>query len=89
MPLGNALDRVLADDVISTVDVPGFDRSNVDGYALQAKDSFGAMEEAPRRLRLEQRGARTGDRACDAGRAGSRNVRSQPAECSPAAPTPS
>ena len=29
VPLAEALGRVLADDVISTVDVPGFDRSNV------------------------------------------------------------
>lgn len=52
VPLGEALHRVLADDVVSPIDVPGFDRSNVDGFALQAKDSFGAMEESPRRARL-------------------------------------
>lgn len=45
--LADALDRILAEDVVSDVDVPGFDRSNVDGFALQASDSFGAMEEAP------------------------------------------
>jgi putative molybdopterin biosynthesis protein len=50
--LNDALDRILAEDVISTVDVPGFDRSNVDGFALQAKDSFGAMEESPRTAKL-------------------------------------
>ena len=47
-----ALDRVLAEDVIAGVDVPGFDRSNVDGYAMQASDSVGAMEERPRTVRL-------------------------------------
>ena len=51
-PLAEALDRVLAEDVMSTVDVPGFDRSNVDGFAVQAKDTFGAMEETPRTVRL-------------------------------------
>jgi putative molybdopterin biosynthesis protein len=50
--LGAALDRVLAEDIVSTVDVPGFDRSNVDGFAVQAKDTFGAMEETPRAVRL-------------------------------------
>jgi putative molybdopterin biosynthesis protein len=50
--LGAALGRVLAADVLAEVDVPGFDRSNVDGYALQATDTFGAMEETPRTLRL-------------------------------------
>jgi putative molybdopterin biosynthesis protein len=52
LPLHHALNRVLAEDVVSDVDVPGFDRSNVDGYALQAADTFGAMEETPRRVRL-------------------------------------
>ena len=51
-PLAEALDRVLAEDVLSTVDVPGFDRSNVDGFAVQAKDTFGAMEETPRTVCL-------------------------------------
>jgi putative molybdopterin biosynthesis protein len=52
VPLAAAVDRVLAADVIAGVDVPGFDRSNVDGYALQAGDSFGAMEERVRTLAL-------------------------------------
>ncbi len=49
--LRDALNRVLAEDVIAGVDVPGFDRSNVDGFAVQAKDTFGAMEETPRKVR--------------------------------------
>ena len=52
LPLHQALGRVLAEDVASDVDVPGFDRSNVDGFALQAADTFGAMEETPRRVSL-------------------------------------
>jgi putative molybdopterin biosynthesis protein len=47
-----ALGRVLAEDVVATVDVPGFDRSNVDGFAVQAADTWGAMEEEPRLLAL-------------------------------------
>ena len=47
-----ALNRVLAEDVVAEVDVPGFDRSNVDGFAVQASDTFGAMEETPRTVRL-------------------------------------
>jgi putative molybdopterin biosynthesis protein len=50
--LGAALGRVLAEDVTAGVDVPGFDRSNVDGYALRAEDSYGASEETPRLLRI-------------------------------------
>jgi len=51
VPLAEALGRVLAEDIESPVDVPGFDRSNVDGYAVQAADTFGAGEFAPKRLR--------------------------------------
>jgi putative molybdopterin biosynthesis protein len=50
--LGDALGRVLADDVVAEVDVPSFDRSNYDGYALRAADTYGASEEEPRTLRL-------------------------------------
>jgi putative molybdopterin biosynthesis protein len=50
--LSNALGRVLAADVTSPVDVPSFDRSNVDGFAVVAEDTFGASEEVPRLVRL-------------------------------------
>ena len=50
--LDTALGRVLAVDVVSPVDVPSFDRSNVDGFALVAENTFGASEEVPRRIRL-------------------------------------
>ncbi|HLG54082.1 MAG TPA: molybdopterin biosynthesis protein [Vicinamibacterales bacterium] len=50
--LDTALGRVLASDVTSPVDVPSFDRSNVDGFAVVAEDTFGASEEVPRRVRL-------------------------------------
>ncbi len=50
--LAAALNRVLAEDVRAGVDVPAFDRSNVDGFAIQAADSFGAMEEATRSIAL-------------------------------------
>jgi len=42
-----ALDRILARDVISSEDLPGFQRCTVDGYALAAKDTFGASENLP------------------------------------------
>ncbi|NMM75255.1 molybdopterin biosynthesis protein [Acidovorax sp. SRB_24] len=47
-----ALRRVLAEDVVAPIDVPGFDRSNVDGFALQAADTWGAMEEEARAVAL-------------------------------------
>jgi putative molybdopterin biosynthesis protein len=52
VPLGESLGRVLAQDVAAPVDVPFFDRSNVDGYAVRAADTFGAAEERPKRLRI-------------------------------------
>jgi putative molybdopterin biosynthesis protein len=51
-PLAALRGRVLAEAVAAARDVPGFDRSNVDGYAVQAADTYGASEAAPRRLAL-------------------------------------
>ncbi len=45
--LSDAHDRVLAADVVARVDVPGFDRSNMDGFAVRAADTFGAEELEP------------------------------------------
>jgi putative molybdopterin biosynthesis protein len=50
--LGSALRRVLAHTIIAEVDVPGFDRSNVDGFAVVAADTYGALEEAAREVEL-------------------------------------
>src|SRR5258708_756235 len=50
--LAEALQRVLARDVMAPLDVPGFDRSNVDGFAVRAEDTFGASEDRPCPLRL-------------------------------------
>jgi putative molybdopterin biosynthesis protein len=50
--LAEALGRVLAEDVVARVDVPSFDRSNFDGFAVRAADTYGAQEESPKLLRL-------------------------------------
>ena len=39
--------RVLAEEVTSEFDVPGFDRSAMDGYAIRGEDSFGASAYDP------------------------------------------
>lgn len=52
VPLSGALNRVLARDVVAGVDVPGFDRSGVDGFAVRSADTVGASEERPRVLTL-------------------------------------
>lgn len=42
-----ATGRVLAGDVIAPIDVPGFDRAAMDGYALRGEDTSGASEYSP------------------------------------------
>jgi len=50
--LEQALGRILAEDQIAAEDVPHFSRSVVDGYAVRAKDTFGASESIPGFLNL-------------------------------------
>ena len=45
--LDDAAGRFLAKDFLATEDLPGFDRSTVDGFALRARDVFGAQEANP------------------------------------------
>ena len=52
VPLGEALGRVLAEDITSPIDVPPFDRATVDGYAVRAEDTFMASESEPVRLKV-------------------------------------
>jgi molybdopterin molybdotransferase len=44
---GKALGRVLAADIKAAEDIPPFSRSLVDGYAVVAKDTYGAKETSP------------------------------------------
>ena len=60
VPLDRCLGRILAEDVSAPVDVPAFDRSNVDGFAVRAEDTFGAEETQPVRLRLNREQLATG-----------------------------
>jgi molybdenum cofactor synthesis domain-containing protein len=50
--LSNARNRILAVDVTSPLNVPSFDRSTVDGYAVKAADTFGADENRAITLKL-------------------------------------
>jgi molybdopterin molybdotransferase len=47
IPLQQAAGRVLADDVVSDVEVPGFDRATMDGYAVVADSTEGATAYNP------------------------------------------
>lgn len=42
--------RVVAEDIVSSADVPAFDRAAMDGYAVVAEDTQGATAAAPRAL---------------------------------------
>ena len=50
--LDASLGRALAHDIAAPLDVPPFDRSGVDGFALRAEDIAGASEASPLRLSL-------------------------------------
>lgn len=52
VPLLEAQDRVLAEEIYGVRDIPEFRRSMVDGYAVQAKDTMGAGESIPVFLRV-------------------------------------
>ncbi|RDD53502.1 MAG: molybdopterin molybdenumtransferase MoeA [Candidatus Korarchaeota archaeon NZ13-K] len=47
-----ALGRVLAEDVISPMDIPPYDRVAFDGYAVRAEDTFGASQDNPVVLKI-------------------------------------
>src|SRR5256712_625980 len=51
-PLREALDLVLAEDVASPIDLPGWDNSAMDGYAVRSADVAGASSERPVALRV-------------------------------------
>ena len=47
LPVGSALGLVLARDVVAAVDLPGFDNSAMDGYAVRAAELVGATADTP------------------------------------------
>lgn len=52
VPLDEALDGVLAEEIVSPLDVPAWANSAMDGYAVLAADVTGAAEASPRRLKV-------------------------------------
>lgn len=53
--LANAAGRILAETILSPLDLPSFDNSAMDGYAVRSADVRGAKPESPVRLRLRTR----------------------------------
>ncbi|HOD72543.1 MAG TPA: molybdopterin molybdenumtransferase MoeA, partial [Deltaproteobacteria bacterium] len=52
IPIMEASDRVLYDDVVADTNVPPLDDSGMDGYALIAADTAGASRDRPARLEI-------------------------------------
>lgn len=50
--VNESLNRILAIDIVSEMDIPPFDRSAMDGYAIKAEDSFKASPRNPKMIRL-------------------------------------
>lgn len=48
----NALNRILAEDIRAPHPLPEFERTSVDGYAVRARDTFGASDSLPAYLTL-------------------------------------
>ncbi|MGH7469429.1 MAG: molybdopterin biosynthesis protein, partial [Longimicrobiales bacterium] len=55
VPLGGALGRTLASEIVSPIEHPPWDNSAMDGYAARADDVRGARAQAPIRLRVVER----------------------------------
>ncbi|GAG20309.1 unnamed protein product, partial [marine sediment metagenome] len=49
----DAANRVLASDAVAEFNVPPFDRSSMDGYAVRAEDTYGASAFIPMRMRIK------------------------------------
>ena len=51
-PILDALGQVLAQDVVSDIDIPPLDNTAMDGYAVRAADTIGATDASPAQLRV-------------------------------------
>jgi molybdenum cofactor synthesis domain-containing protein len=52
LKLQDTLGYILAEDIISQIDVPGFDRASMDGFAVRANNTYSAREDKPVSLDL-------------------------------------
>ena len=52
VPLDDALGSVLAESVVSPVDIPAWTNSAMDGYAVRGAEVRGATQAVPKRLRV-------------------------------------
>lgn len=47
IPIESSYGMIISRDIISPEDLPGFNRSTVDGFAVKSTDTFGAIESLP------------------------------------------
>ena len=52
LPLVECAQRVLAQDIVAATDLPLFDNSSMDGFAVRVEDVKGASPASPRSLRV-------------------------------------
>jgi molybdopterin molybdotransferase len=52
VPILDALNRVIVEEIVSNTNIPPFDNSGMDGYAVRAADVTGATDGSPVRLRV-------------------------------------
>jgi len=50
--INNALNRILAEDIFSTLNVPYLDNSAMDGYAVRSRDTYGISDRRPDTLKV-------------------------------------
>lgn len=50
--LSESIGRTLSDDILSEENIPAFNRSTVDGFAVRAKDTYGSSESVPSQLKI-------------------------------------
>lgn len=65
VPLNQAGGRVLSEGMTSLIDLPGFDNSAMDGYAVRAEDTHGATNERSAKLRVIAEIAAGSDAKCE------------------------
>ena len=52
VPLSECIGRILSDDICSEENIPAFDRSTVDGFAVKSSDTYGSSESIPAQLSI-------------------------------------
>ncbi len=53
LDIDSSLNRILAADILSPEDLPGFSRSTMDGFAVRSTDTFGAKDTMPAYLNIK------------------------------------